>query len=468
MFLIWFLSGFVLIYAGFPHAPQEKIFRNLDVFSKEDLTAIQLPSSDFKGAIALEKMNGEAIYRCSKGRANQKVYSAITLEQITEITKQQAVNLAVKFSGSKLKRIEKREQLDQWMPWSYYRPLLPFYLCFMDNDEGSRIYISAKNGTIVQETNRSSRWAARLGAIPHWIYFKSLRLNIGLWLDVVAWISGIGVLVSLSGLIVGIIRLRRRPTQHSLTGFSPYKKFWYKWHHITGFVFGLFVFTFILSGLFSVSDVPKWMVPVHSEFSHRSMWKQELQLSEFPQQLNLSEVLKSEQAIRKVVWKNVMNQPCLWVYSNDFNVPHVYQLGSNEFQLKARYSELDLKEYLDQIYPNLQKKISSLCEYNSYYQQSVKRNHPLPVWKIDLKDKDQTSLYIHRNTADLLSAYNNNARWHRWLYRGLHTLDFPFLSNHEWLRKFILIILSLGGTFVSVSGCVLGVRWMKKKRTNKW
>ncbi|MPQ46189.1 hypothetical protein GCQ56_04120 [Marinifilum sp. N1E240] len=467
MFLIWFLSGFVLIYAGFPHAPQEKIFDKLEVFSQRDLAAIQLPPSDFTGIVTLEKMNGEPVYRCSKGRGSQKVYSALSLEEIPEISKQQAIRLTEKFSGSQVQKVEKREQLDQWMPWSYYRPLLPFYLCYVDNEEASRLYVSAKSGSIVQETDRASRWAARLGAIPHWIYFKSLRLKTGLWLDVVAWISGIGVLVSITGLIAGILRLRRRREKETLSELTPYKKFWYKWHHITGFVFGVFVFTFILSGLVSVSDIPQWMAPVHSESSARSMWRQELQLREFPQQMNLADILKSEQDIRKVLWKTVMNKPCLWVYGNDFNVPHVYQLSANRFQLKATYTEVDLKKYLDQISSKQQKQISLLQEYDAYYQHSKKRNHPLPVWKIDFKDEDHTSLYIHPSTGDILSAYNTNTRWRRWLYSGLHTFDFPFLAKHEWLRKFILIFLSLGGTFVSVSGVVLGAKWIKKKVIGK-
>ena len=31
----------------------------------------------------------------------------------------------------------------------------------------------------------------------------------------------------------------------------PYKKFWYKWHHILGVLFGLFVLTFCFSGMMS-------------------------------------------------------------------------------------------------------------------------------------------------------------------------------------------------------------------------
>ena len=39
---------------------------------------------------------------------------------------------------------------------------------------------------------------------------------------------------------------------------SPYKKFWYKWHHILGVLFGLFVLTFCFSGMMSLARVQDW------------------------------------------------------------------------------------------------------------------------------------------------------------------------------------------------------------------
>ena len=44
---------------------------------------------------------------------------------------------------------------------------------------------------------------------------------------------------------------------------SPYKKPAYKWHHIIGFFFGLFVFTFAFSGMMSLVQVPQWIAKVH-------------------------------------------------------------------------------------------------------------------------------------------------------------------------------------------------------------
>ena len=40
---------------------------------------------------------------------------------------------------------------------------------------------------------------------------------------------------------------------------SPYKKWWLRWHHITGVVFGVFALTFVFSGMMSLVDIPSWM-----------------------------------------------------------------------------------------------------------------------------------------------------------------------------------------------------------------
>ena len=225
MFVIWFLSGFVLIYAGFPHASREERFLNLNSFNQADFETIQNPLCSFKGRVELEKIGEQPVYRVYSGRRGQQVYNAITLEVQPEMNEKQALVLAEQFTGAQVDQLEVVRQQDQWMPWSYYRSLLPFYKCYLNDSEHTQLYISAKSGSIVQETTRAKRWAARLGAIPHWVYFTSLRLQTGLWLKVIIWLSSIGLFVCLTGLIAGLIRLRKRKQYGRWTSFSPYKKF---------------------------------------------------------------------------------------------------------------------------------------------------------------------------------------------------------------------------------------------------
>ncbi len=469
MFVIWFLSGFVLIYAGFPHASREERFMHLSSLNQTDFDSIQAPPHNFSGKVELEKLNDRPVYRVYKSRKAQKVYDAITLKECDFATEQEAINLAEDFSGAKLASVEKIKELDQWMPWSYYRPLLPFYKCTMGDEEHTRIYISAKSGSIVQETTRKSRWLGRLGAIPHWIYFKSLRLKTGLWLDVVKWISIFGVLVSLSGLIAGIIRLRKRRTQEKWSQFTPYKKFWHKWHHITGFVFGLFVFTFILSGLVSVTDIPQWMVPIHNKKSVKRIWNQKpnLDLHARANFKALWKAIDNGTPVRKIVFKTVQNQPVYWVYRDHYQKPDVYLLEDNGIVIKQKYSKEEIDNWCKQVLPNVEYSLKSQNEFDAYYQKSGMWERPLPIWQLNLDDPDDTRMYINSKTGEVVKSFTNNERWRRWLYRSLHTLDFPFLKQHDWLRKSLLILLSIGGTLVSLSGLVLGIKWMKRSTRRK-
>lgn len=469
MFVIWFLSGFVLIYVGFPHASREERFMHLSSLTKSDFDLIQAPSENFAGRVELEKMNGQPVYRVYSGRKSQKVYNAITLNAAQITTKQVAINLAVDFTKAKVVSVEKLDHLDQWMPWSYYRPLLPFYKCSMADEAHTRIYISAKSGNIVQKTTRKSRWLGRVGAIPHWIYFKSLRLQTGLWKNVVIWISSLGIIACLTGLIAGFIRLRKKKKHEPLSNYSPYKKFWYKWHHITGFVFGFFVFTFILSGLVSVTDIPNWMVPVHSKKSAKSVWNQKLDLTQHSQ-VNIPDIwtaIENENPVRKIVWKTVMNKPCFWVYRDHFQSPDVYQLGENGIFSKTVYSKKEIEAWRKEVYPDLDFYLQKQTKFDAYYQTSGMFEHPLPIWKLNLHDADDTSMYINSKTGEVVKSYTTNDRWRRWLYRSLHTLDFPFLKQHDWLRKLLLIFISLGGTVVSLSGLVLGIKWINRNRKKR-
>ena len=66
-------------------------------------------------------------------------------------------------------------------------------------------------------------------------------------------LPGIGCLMCLAGgyLAIRDLRWARRRGK----GLTPYKKFWYKWHHLAGLLFGLFVLTFVFSGMMSLATL---------------------------------------------------------------------------------------------------------------------------------------------------------------------------------------------------------------------
>lgn len=460
MFVVWFLSGIVLIFDGFPHASLEERFMHLSELTPQVVDHLQGPSFDFKGGVTLEISGEQPVYRVSKGRKAQEIFDAQTLRPVLAFTEDYAIKLSESFNGYHVKQLEKKNDLDQWVPWTYYKPLLPFYKCYMDDPAHTVIYVSEKTGEIVQETDRLARWSARFGAIPHWIYFKELRLMQGVWQIVVIILSTLGIIISVSGIYAGIVRFRKRKKK----ALTPYKKFWYKWHHLAGFFFGLFVFTFVLSGLISVTNVPDWMVGISASEKKTIKWNQGLNLAghqnKTPKQI-YSALIKKE-GIRKIEWVTVFGHPQFHIYYNDYQVPEVYSLNNEKIEPLNPFSLEDIKSQAQIIMSSTPFEIKNQSGYDNYYSASAMRYLPLSAYKIEIDDEAKTCLYINPQTGDEVLRTTKNTRLRVWLYRFLHALDIQFFKNVEGVRKIILLLLSIGGFVVSISGLVLSVKWFKR------
>ncbi len=101
-----------------------------------------------------------------------------------------------------------------------------------------------------------------------------------------------------------------------------------------------------------------------------------------------------------------------------------------------------------------------LTKYDTYYYDRT-RQKPLPVLRVRLDDARHTWLYINPATTAIEARYTNRSRYERWLYQGLHDLDFPFLYWHRPAWDLTLIILSLGGISLIVTSLVLAVKYLQ-------
>ena len=186
-------------------------------------------------------------------------------------------------------------EIDVWligaMPFSEY----PIYHYALNDGHGSELYLSSRTGRALQITDRSSRFWAWVGAIPHWIYITRLRATGRQpWTDTVLWLSGIGIAMTLTGIIVGIramVQTRRRSSNAGARGLTPYVKPLFRWHHLFGLCFGLFVLTWIFSGFMSLADAPQMLWPVHENHSAADICAPQLHTGSFT--LDCNEVLAS-------------------------------------------------------------------------------------------------------------------------------------------------------------------------------
>ncbi|HEY9466175.1 MAG TPA: hypothetical protein VIR54_23935, partial [Vicinamibacterales bacterium] len=96
-----------------------------------------------------------------------------------------------------------------------------------------------------------------------------------------------------------------------------------------------------------------------------------------------------------------------------------------------------------------------LTEYDAYY---YSRQHltPLPVLRVKFADPGETWFYIDPSNSTMLSQVTRLSRIERWLYNGLHSLDFPFWYDMRPAWDIVMLVLLLGGLISSSIGLVLG------------
>ena len=88
-------------------------------------------------------------------------------------------------------------------------------------------------------------------------------------------------------------------------------------------------------------------------------------------------------------------------------------------------------------------------EYDAYYY-SQEGRRPLPVLRVRYADGPKTWLYLDPQRGTV-TRFERGSRLNRWLYHGLHSLDFPFLYYRRPLWDIVVIVLSLGGIALSVT-----------------
>jgi hypothetical protein len=102
-----------------------------------------------------------------------------------------------------------------------------------------------------------------------------------------------------------------------------------------------------------------------------------------------------------------------------------------------------------------------LQEYDGHYY-DPRGSRPLPVLRVRYADEHATWLYLDPEPGGIVQRSTSVSRLRRWLYQGLHSLDFPFLYFHRPLWDIAVIVLSIGGTVLSFTTMLPAWRRLKR------
>jgi hypothetical protein len=104
-----------------------------------------------------------------------------------------------------------------------------------------------------------------------------------------------------------------------------------------------------------------------------------------------------------------------------------------------------------------------LTEYDDYYY-SRGGQAPLPVLRVKFSDPASTWYYVDPRAGRVVARTHRYGRLERWLFNGLHSLDFAFWYDRRPLWDIGVILLSLGALATSVIGMWLGFRRLRPRK----
>lgn len=460
-FLMWFVSGFVLMFHKYPRLSSDKAFSHFNSIQSpvQEIDVIDsLINSQSLESASLKIFNNKASWFLKEKKQNV-IIDAVNLNEINQrtIPYSSLSSFISSWNPAPINRIKEMKQLDIWLPYSRYKKHLPIYKIYFDDKDKSQLYLSSFDGSALQYTTSKQRFWAYLGGIPHWLYIGKLRENKASWSKVVAWISGIGALMCLSGIILGV-QTYTKVYKKRKRWKTPYRKWSYKWHHILGFVFGFFVFAYVLSGFFTVVNMPEWIVPVKEDNVLKKIRKQKpIQLEDFKIDINKVIAKYQDEHINSIDLEYFGDIP---IYRLNSLSGDKYFRACSDDVVELTLNESDIQNLVEKRLNIKNPDITFMDEFDSYYVGLTQRM-ALPVYKVNLNNADKGTLYIQPGTG-YIRYFDNNRRVKKWIYPAFHSYRTKFMVEHPTIRRWVLYITLLGGTIVSLTGVILGFKYLRR------
>jgi hypothetical protein len=469
LFLSWFASGIVLMYWEYPAVSEADRLSRAPVL---DATGIRLSPQEAYARlqtdlqpdhVKLGTFDGRPVYRFRFGDA-ESIVSAVDGQTQTEFPLEMTLRIASSWTGQPPgdAKVEENTEEDQWTVSEMFRDLRPMRKYSWPN--GEQVYVSTVTGDVEQYTTRASRMGAYFGAIPHWLYFTPLRKRASVWARIVIWASGLGAVAALCGIVIGIsvyspskqYRNAGAPSRLPYTGQK-------RWHSMLGLIFGLLACSWAFSGMLSMDPFPKWQGETWDSTGARlaeALRGGELQLADFTEgPRDALARLGSDFRVKELELDSFAGEP-IYLGAGEGNQSRIVHAGGEVA------AEFDRNKIIDVIgkaaRPDTLAEVRLVTQYEAYYLDRHHRN-PLPVIFVQLRDKERSIYYIDPKTARIVQSYNSRARWNRWLYHGLHSMDLPWLYNHRPIWDILVLIFLIGGTALCITSLLLA--WSVVRRT---
>ncbi|MNJ25654.1 hypothetical protein D3C77_201050 [compost metagenome] len=478
---LWFVSGVVMLYVGYPKLTVAERLAPLPLLSAQDCCVgldVALAASGEQAPpqhVKLTSIANTPRYLLSYPGKPQVAIDARSGQRIAPLGEAEALAVASAFAEGAAARYLGLVDEDAW---SHSRSLdseRPFHVVQVDDAEQRRLYISQHNGRVVRDVSAQERLWNWVGAWLHWVY--PLRGGVvDQWAgDVVIYLSLAGTVVAVLGLVIGLMRWRFG-TPYRSGARSPYPAGFARWHHIGGLLFGVVLIAWMFSGLVSMQPWQLFKSP--STLSQTAYRGAELRAEAFDvtAEQALARFEQAGVAPRELDWRITAGVAYLVAHerSGTRRVLPAHGVAEPSLQVPGTL----LEHAAQAMQPEAHVEFLWLTGYDFYYFPRAEtsmyalQNKPLPMLRARFDDPAGTWIHIDPYSGEVIEQLDQRMRVYRWLFNLLHSWDWLPLLERPLLREVLIIVFSAGGFVISVSGGVMGWRRLQRasgrsKKTTK-
>lgn len=482
-FAMWFVSGVVMMYVGYPKLTQAERLERLpplriatqgsdQVLEPAEAlrrTGLAGPLQDLRLAMASGgRMVYLAVPAAASGHAAPRprrspapaVIDAITGDRLERVDAAHAIASARAFAKEPDLQIEHQGTIDE-DAFTHSRALdvhRPLHRLHLGGSAGTVVYVSGTTGEVVRDAPLQERAWNYAGAWIHWLYpFRGKNVFNDYWTDIVNWLSIAGIVLTVTGTVVGVMRWRFAG-RYKTGSRTPYRGFMMRWHHVFGLVFAVITFTWIFSGLMSMNP---WKI-----FDSGAAPLRLQAMNGGP--LVLPEQAATVQALLSAASPNT--RELRWVRAAGHTLVLAQAPAGAPALLDATtaahhaWQPGAVAEAAAHLLPHAVVRTETLTTYDLHYYDRAAHTmtggseKPLPVLRVVFDDPHATWVHIDPHTGTVLGRTDSYRRTSRWLFGMLHSWDWLPLLERRPLWDIVLIVLSLGGAVMSVTGVVIGWR----------
>jgi PepSY-associated TM region len=454
LFAMWFASGIVMHFVPFParlgadHSPG-RVAIDRDQVAHGPAQAVAASGIRNVTRVRLVGRHDGPVYFVF-GPSAARVLPAADLAEGGVRSASTALDMALSGArslGLDVSRAGAAEQTpyDQWTVSGEFNADRPLYRVAINDADGTELYVSSKTGAVVLITTLKARALNYFGGVVHWLYPSALRRHALAWNAMMWWLSLAATIGAVIGVVIGLLRLTQAGR-----GATPYRGL-QAWHHWLGLAFAPFILSWIFSGFLSMAD---------ARLSSTSASPAEaLALAGAPawDRLAPGALDGITASASEIEWfalaghiyrreRGAVGAQRISLAAPETDVaqsPRAF-LGADEIDFAAKQLGRDCGH------------AAAVGAADPY--RATPQLPEAPVFRIVC---GKVWYEIDGAIGALVSRLDPARRVYRWLFAGLHTLDFPWLRSRPPLRTAIIVALCLCGFGFSLSGVVLAWRRVK-------